>query len=84
MKSSIVFYLFAGFVSNAMASMDNPVVAAEEAGGAALPAASWMLGLAGAAWLGYAGLEDGKIVTGAAVGFALGSLAGLIVSFLLR
>lgn len=74
----------AGFCGHAMASMDNPVVAAEEAGGVTLPAASWMLGLAGAAWLGYAGLEDGKVVTGAAVGFALGSLAGLLISFLLR
>lgn len=74
----------AGFCGHAMAGMDNHIAAAQEAGYAFLPAASWILGLAGAAWLGYAGLEDGKVVTGAAVGFALGSLAGLIVSFLLR
>ena len=77
--------ILAGFCSHTMAGMDNHIVAAQEADdGAVLPAASWILGLTGAAWLGYAGIEDGKAVTGAAIGFALGSLAGLIVSFLLR
>jgi L-lactate permease len=66
------------------ASVDNPMVAAEEAGsGGAMPAVSVVFGAIGAFMLGW-NQEEGPSLIGGVLGFALGSMAGLVVAFLLR
>ena len=77
--------LAAGLLSfDVFASVDNPMVAAEEAGsGGAMPTVSVVFGVIGEFMLGWV-KEEGPSLVGAVLGFALGSMAGLVVAFLLR
>lgn len=78
--------VLAGLCSAAVAGVDNVVVAANEAaqtGSSGLPGASIMLGLAAAAFFGWSGRKDGQALVGAAVGFAIGSAAGLVLDWAL-
>lgn len=72
--------------ASAMAGVDNFAAAARESqsGNGSMPIESVILGLLGAAWLGWAGREDGMVIPGAAVGLAIGSAAGLAIAFALR
>lgn len=82
---AILAGLLAFICSAASASMDNPMVAAREAEGAvSIPGPSLLFGAIGAAWLGWAGREDGKVIIGAFVGWAIGSMVGLFVAMALR
>ena len=66
--------------TSAIAGMDNPVAAAQEAtSGKGIPATAVVLGALGAAWLGYSGREHGQALLGAAIGFALGSVIGMVL-----
>lgn len=80
---SILLAQALGTCSIAMAGVDNVVVAASEASGSTTMGISAVFGALGAAWLGWAGREDGQALTGAAVGFALGSGLGLVAQWIL-
>lgn len=84
MKMISLVALLALSWTSAIAGMDNPVAAAQEAtSGQGIPATAVVLGALGAAWLGYSGREHGQALLGAAIGLALGSAIGMVVHMFL-
>jgi hypothetical protein len=89
---AIVAGLLAFACSAASASMDNPMVAAQEAGsGGYDPSSSgsgggiaMLFGAIGAGWFWWGAKEDANAMTSAAVGAVIGSMVGFLVALALR